>query len=347
MRRSFLAAGHVLFSLAAWLALVLCRRRGVLAFTHLPDVDGTGRDQQMGPLVDALAAGRTPLAEVTFVPLGGGLWRNWRLKRRPFVSHAALAALGRVLGSRERAARLLLRSLRPRAVYLIDESGSGQPLLRAARGLGIRTVGVQHGDFRAGDPHYDLPAGTACVPADVMCVWSDWFRQRLIRISPIYGLHNTRVTGRLRYATEPEPPRRAGRPVRVLLLADAGAGSAAAVAPFAAALRCAADMALAVRPHPSTGAAERDLATDLDRCDVAIGRRSSALLEAVYRNRPAVVLGGGCGDDSPGVRCDDPGELAGLCRRLAAVPPDPAARARLWSGAAGDPVAAVLAAGRR
>ena len=74
-------------------------------------------------------------------------------KRRLFVSHAAILALARVLSlgksndrSRKTVARLLLRSLRPRAVYLIDESGSGQPLLCAARSLGIRVIGVQHGD---------------------------------------------------------------------------------------------------------------------------------------------------------------------------------------------------------
>ena len=119
---------------------LLARRGATLVFTHAPDVDAEGRDPQMGPLVEGLLERGRPIVEVAFIPLDGGLLANLARTRRPHLAHAALLASARLLAlapgwGRERArlavGRALLRALRPRAVYLVDESGSGQLLPQA------------------------------------------------------------------------------------------------------------------------------------------------------------------------------------------------------------------------
>ena len=129
---------HLLESSLALAWLVVTRRGRPLVFTHYQDLDarpdGSRRDRQMGPLVDALGG----CSEVTLVPLGPELFRNWATKRRPCVSHAAVLAMAWLLHpwARSRPSRLLaqtrvagwlLRALRPKAIFLIDESGSGPP----------------------------------------------------------------------------------------------------------------------------------------------------------------------------------------------------------------------------
>jgi hypothetical protein len=351
---------HLLWTALALLWLCTTRRGCPLVFTHYHDLDGDGRDRQMGPLVDAL--GRA--CEVCMVPVGPQLIPALRAKRRPFVSLGALSAVATLLGppwarereagmrARTRAARWLLRALRPSSLFLIDESGSGQPLLRAARRLGIRVVGVQHGDFRRGDRAYDGEASSHAVePADVLCVWSAWFLERLLRISRVYSAANTRVTGRLRFSAAAAGPRPGHGPrVHVLLVEEADAGFDAAVAPFLEALRRDGGFSIEMLPHPARGGAalRASVAEAATRCDVALGRKSSALLEAVWWGCPAVVAG----DDEADFRsaglpvCATPVDLAATCRlcavdRLAA----PAARERVWGGAPGDPIGEVLAAG--
>lgn len=361
VRRACWGAIHLGWSVLAWLVLSATRRGAALVFTHHRDLDRDGRDRQLGPLVDRLAADPRGVVEVCYVPVGTDLLRALSIKRRPMVSYAALVAVARAFAPRARghaervAARVrvatwLLRSLRPRVVYLIDESASGQPLLRAARSLGIRTVGVQHGDFRDGDPVYDRR--TTALPADAMCVWSEWFRSRLLAISPIYAESNTRVTGRLR-ASEVDvvPPASSGRRC-ALVLADDGQRFAVAAAPFLDALsRDGFDVV--VRPHPAGGTpAAKPLHEQLVGCDVAIGHASSALLEALRCERPVIVLAlDGVADprrlvaDGLATSCSQPSELAAACRAACELGAEARSvlRRRVW-GEDGDALGAVLAA---
>ncbi len=326
--RALRLAGHVLASSVATLRFALTRRGAVLVFTHAHDLDHDGRDRQMGPLVDRLRAEGRPFFEVTFVALDGGAtgWRrNARAKRRPFVSWAALLVAGRIVG-RERAARAFLALLRPAALFLIDESGSGQPLVRAARSLSIPSVGIQHGDFQPDNAQYANPrAGT--VPVDVLAVWSPWFRERLLRCSSSYDASNTRVTGRLRDPA-PEPVARDAGDVRVLLVSEAHDRFPVDVEPFLAALREARGIRLAIRPHPGEDAARwpvgevarGTLSEELVRCDVAIGRASSALLEALWFGRPIVCVGADPArfvGDGAAIALTNPKDLPSLVQRLA------------------------------
>ena len=163
----------------------------------------------MGVLIDGLLDRRERFVEITLVPLSADWVRNLCNKRRPFFSLAAIYGPAALLAFVTRSdrmrlrvwlARVLLALLRPTALVLIDESGSGQSLLRAARKQGVPVLGIQHGDFQPDNPQYAESFATerGVEPADVLCVWSPWFRERLFAISSIYDASNVRVTGRLR-----------------------------------------------------------------------------------------------------------------------------------------------------
>lgn len=380
LRRLSWLVVHLAFTAASLAWLALARRGATLVFTHAPDLDAEGRDAQMGPLVDGLLARGLPVVEWTLVPLDRSFLRNLRAKRRPFVSHAAVLGPARVLAAfawrdrrevRVALARAVLRALRPRACYLVDESGSGQTVLRAARRLGIPTIGVQHGDFQPGNRQYALTAAASgqVEAADVLALWSPWFQRRLLAISPIYGESNTRVTGRLRYgraAQEPlaRGPRGTSEVVDVLVVSespDSYPSFAGAAAPFLDALRADAGVRLRIRPHPAEdarrweGAGELSrgpLARDLERAGVVVGVASSALLEALFHGRPAVSLSLPGLEDRAGyvaegllVSCGEPSALPGLCRALAAAGAPVHSRERVWGGAPEDAVEELLALG--
>jgi len=356
---------HVVWSLGALVVLCFRRRRAVCVFTHAPDVDADGLDRQLGPLVDRLRADGTPCVEITFVALSRDFLRCVGRRRGAFLSYVLIAgpawlwalpaadrrATRRAAGAR--VASLLFRLLRPRAVVLTDESGSGQPLLRAARRRGIPVVGVQHGDFQPDNPQY--AQATDVEPADTLCVWSPWFRERLLRISPIYTPERVAVTGRLRYPAPP-PSERDGRELHVLLLSEASADFPGEVHDALRVLEGDPGIAVSIQPHPGedpgrwSGSVVRtsSLVTALQDCDVALGVGSSALLEALYHRRPAITLvtrerrdpSGYAGEELVAT-CEDAGELAALCRALAG--PESRAelearRSRVWGEDEPDPV---------
>jgi hypothetical protein len=364
--RAFRFAAHVAVSVASLVWFACARRGAVLVFTHAPDLDRDGRDPQMGPLVEALRARGLPLVEVTFVSLDRGLLENLRRKRRPFVSYAVLAALVRIavafgMGpetARRRVGGAFLGLLAPRCVFAIDESGSGQLLVQGARQRGIRSVGIQHGDFQPANPQYARAciAGKGVAAADVLCLWSPWFRARLLCASPIYDERNTLVTGRMRFPRPATPARRArsARP-RVLLLAESSPAFRELVRPFLELTRDA-DLEVEVRPHPADPAgvwqgqrlATGSLEDALELADVVVGVGSSALLEACWARRPVVLLSGDSDPDPAGyVRegigslCSVPADLPELCRKAAASGPDPALRERIWG--AEEPTAVLQA----
>ena len=370
------SACGVLLALAARRALRR-GRRSVLVLTHALDVDAEGRDQQMGPLVDALRGAETALVRVVLVPLEpGALGKARRDAGERVLSLAALYAVGRLVG-RERIAGFVLWLGDVRACYLIDESASGQMWVRAARRRGVRTVGVQHGDFRTGLAPYAHGGAASVAPVDVFCLWSEWFRERLLRVSPVYTRDNTAVTGRLGHAwiDRPEAPvcndgassdapsdreSRRGEAVRALLLGEATPGFAARMRPFAEALDAASAVQLRVRPHPSAPPetlfpGERStagLVADLDWSDVVLGEASSALLEGVRRRRPILVLGPSdpaeLVHDGLAERVEDPARLAERCAALRGLASaELCGRAeRVWGRREEDPATAVLAVGR-
>jgi len=356
LSRIFWAFGHLLWSVMALLVVTISRRGGVLVFTHYHDVDADGRDQQMGALVDELVEGGASLVEVCRIPLGPALLDALRLKKRLVLSQAALLApawllsLGdpvRAAGIRRATAVGLLRLLRPKVLYLIDESGSGQPLLCAARHLGIRVVGIQHGDFAANPQYCDAP-GFDREPADAMCVWSSWYRDRLLRVSSIYTDDNVYVTGRLRYPLQPErDPWVVDGAVRVLVLGERGEKFWDAMDPFVQELIGADGLFVEQRLHPADVDRRHyrespSLVEALLNSHVVLGSGSSALLEAVFWKRPIVVcatreLGDPAGlvEDGLAEACSDAADIVGLCHRVGNVENRPNARdphSMVWRG---------------
>lgn len=330
--RGLIALGHLACSTARTLWWGIRRRGAPLVFTHAADVDRDGFDRQMGAILDALAARGEPFTEITFVELGG--WsRHRRRTGRRSISYAAIHAAARALtlrspsparqrANRARVATWLLRALGPGRLVLIDESGSGQPLVRAARRLGIPTVGVQHGDFQPTNRDYAAVPGCAFTiePVDRFCVWSEWFRDRLLRVSPIYTRANTVVTGRARGSMPCVNPRPADGELRVLLIEEANVDFHRAAAPFVDAL-VDAGVIVQRQPHPADTTAQdragslRDtgLRESLAWCDVAIGIASSALLEAIHAHRPIVLIGD---TDAAGYAADGLGPLVANPRRI-------------------------------
>lgn len=368
LMRLFWTPFHVAWSCLVLALLCTTRRRAILVFTHFRDIVDA-RDTQMGPLVDELSERGEKFVELTLIPFGFALIRNLVLKRRLFVSHTAVLALAwfgsfgsaaRTKRNRRIVSRWLLRALRPRVVYLIDESGSGQPLLLAARELGIPVVGVQHGAF-VGSRQYDatLSASFDVVAVDTLCVWSEWYGRRLCAVSPIYDASNVRVTGRLRHAPAPGSATTPARP-RVLVIGERDTEYRDMVQPFLAALT-AGGYSVRWRTHP---AERRNHASDsaadaLRDHDIVIGSGSSALLEALYFERPVVILCSASFDDPASFareglawRCETPGELVERCGRLLRDPStaDFVRRARtiVWgdaSGKAASSAKAILAVG--
>ncbi len=351
LARAFWLAVQTGFGGALLIWLLAARRGRPLILTHHQDRDPTGRDRQLGPLLDALGTNRV---EVALVPARAA---TTLARVRPGASapvpYAFLVALAWLLrpfarDARTVVARWLLAALRPRVVFLIDESGSGQPFVRAARALGIRSVGIQHGDFAPGNAQYDHTAGRDVVPVDVLCVWSAWFQARLFAVSRIYTSANTRVTGRLRDPVVTAPVPADGR-LRVLCIMEAGVGFAGLLAPYLAALRAAPDVDVSVQAHPSTATPSRSLADSLQWCEVAVGARSSALLEAVWHRRAIVVVDPTSGPPSPAaefaISCPSPAGLVDACRAAAH---DATRRefafARVWGDAPPSPAQAILLA---
>ncbi len=362
--------------------LWIARRHALLVLTHATDVDASGDDVQMGALLQALERRGDRYFEVRWIPLDRTLLRELGRGRRPFVGHAALLGVARLasflgMGTREvwrvRLARVVLAVVRPRAVLLIDESGSGQPWLKAARRRGVPSIGIQHGDFQADDPLYGRVGveARAGEPADRLCVWSPWFQRRLLGISPIYTEANTIVTGRLVHArhgsaksaalADSRAPRsRDASRVSVLLIGESAPEFAAQVESFVQAVAADRAIEMRVRSHPGARGAFRDLVDApgslidaLAGADVVIGVRSSALLEALFFGVPVIVLlsklqpdPGGLVREGAATGCDSPERLAALCIRLSSEAERAPARSfheRVWGGASEDPAQAVLA----
>lgn len=365
LRKAMHFVPHLVATLIAARTLRRTGRGGILVFSHLQDVDAGGRDRQMGPLVAGILARGLPLLEVRLVPLRRGELRRARgLGGRPFLSHAAIVGLSRLLRlplradrrrSREAAGRLaarFLRGLAPRCAFVIDESGSGQTWVRACRSLGVPVHGIQHGDFQPGNPQYDLDEGAPDpVAADGICVWSPWFRSRLLRISPLYDERTAVVTGRLRF--EPDRPMENRRAPstrrRILLLGEATEDLERDAGPILESLRAKGFETL-VRLHPARMAGRREapveLTEDLLAADLVLGRASSALLEALRLRRPALVLLGQGGEDPAGYVAS--GVIPGVSSPEQIVelfqegPTAEGVAEVVWGGAPEDAVEAVL-----
>lgn len=370
MRRIVGFGLHLVWSLPLLVYFSLFRRQAYFVLTHHQDIDSEGLDRQMGPLLDEMRSQDLAWIEVCYIPIGN-LFDNLRKKRRPCLSYAAFLAITFFLSwsrdsqrrkaAQDCVARRWLRFLQPQALFLIDESGSGQPFVRAARQLSIPTFGIQHGDFQPNNPQYSPQDNKTFKKdsVDCFCLWSSWFQKRLLQCSPIYDEANTLVTGRMRFAPTESTKADTKNKIVVLLLAEAEGDFVEIVQPYLEHLSHEEGIKVLIQEHPAERHRERftfpvssvDLATNLQTSDVILGRNSSALLEAIYWETPVILLESNQGrscyrDEGIGESCSDPSKLGSLCRRVVQSTSQSEVKQRLdriWAGQSPRAAAKILA----
>ena len=207
-----------------------------------------------------------------------------------------------------RALRRLVRLHRPRFALVFDDSRHTNELVAACRSEGVYVVNYQHGlafnryfvglmayGFLDGKPHR----------ANAYGLWSDYFRQRLLRDSRLYDASTTFVCGMLRSPgldVEAKDLSSEGR-VRVLVVSESQ-GRTEEIVPFVAQLvdREAYEVILKLRPGEQAptpwrpllelglGTSKQSVYDAVRDCDVVLGTYSSVLYEAAFLLKPLVVV---------------------------------------------------------
>lgn len=88
----------------------------------------------------------------------------------------------------------------------IDDMRSAQEVVLACRSLGIRSYAFQHGhinEYHTGHMNYGIP-NEMSVSFDVLYVWNEYWKQKLITHSTMYNNQNVQVGGYLRPPKEVE-----------------------------------------------------------------------------------------------------------------------------------------------
>jgi len=405
LRRLASAALHRAATAAATLRCLL-RPPDALVYT-VDAVDADGRNRWLDGLYRALEARGLRYVDVVWNDSGARTLRHMRLRRRAAVYWQAVAVRARapaearggtanaagapaerfLHGLAERvlvpAARAsvrsirrwerLLRVLRPRGAYLMDDPVHALELAVACRRRGIPTVGLQHGQFSrytAGLMGYGF-AATADHAFDRYCVWSGFFKDILAQHSRIVPPASVVV---------------AGSPRRSKLAGDVAARSAPASAPVVLFLgeqydahtqrhevepyvRALCDAALEVRlkPHPAAAQAPVPHAAGrsgreptvvagpleelIAEADVVVASFSSAIFDAILHARPVVLFATSRYRDPHGLAAAgaaglaaSPAEIVERVVAAAALPAQELERRRglVWGGAAGDGAATAV-----
>jgi hypothetical protein len=216
--------------------------------------------------------------------------------------------------------RILKRALdfqRAQRAVIFDDNRHNHELVAACLSLGIPVLGFQHGvfnKFHAGLMAFGFSGGRPHA-FDRYGVWSDLFRERLLRDSALYGPDRVFVSGPVR-PPEGASARRAGRRmaygatrsaegIRVLVVSEPLARKQE-VAPFLQALlrEPQFELCLKLRPGDSDRSLrEYGLPADrvrllqtgtvyeaLEQVDVAVGTYSTVLYEAVLAMVPIVWM---------------------------------------------------------
>ena len=334
------------------------------------DIAARGRPAVYFELLDRLGA--PPASPRPGAPsLGDGSFEDLLLAR--------VAARGlelAVAGARRyRMLKRVLRLHRPRYALVMDDSRHTHALVAACKELGIPVVGYQHAvgfnRFYAGLACYGWSGARSHAP-DRYALWSDYFRERLLGFSELFGPADTFVCGNLRPPAVSSPPLRAGtgseRRIRVLLVSEPKANPdelLPVVARLVADDRF--DVRLKIRPGEDIEAA-RGLFGKLFEgmrvvdtpsvheafadCDVVMGLYSSVLYEALQAPRPVVVVrsrspyAGGLGAEGLATLVDDLESACDRVARAATLPFDELARRRevVWGSAPGAGVSGIFAA---
>ncbi len=85
--------------------------------------------------------------------------------------------------------------LRPKVLVTIDDSRHFYEMLSVAKDLKIKTVSLQHARFNKHIPdwaYYGIPA-SSCVVPDKYIVWNEYWKNRLIALSPVFAHFKDRI----------------------------------------------------------------------------------------------------------------------------------------------------------
>lgn len=89
----------------------------------------------------------------------------------------------------------IFKLIKPRSIFLIDDARYYHEILLAAKLAGVRTRAFQHSRFNEYLPgwiYYEIPAEKCIVP-DKFFVWNEYWRDRLLKISPIFSYYRDRI----------------------------------------------------------------------------------------------------------------------------------------------------------
>ena len=189
-----------------------------------------------------------------------------------------------------RACKLVLSVLKPRSLLCLDDSRHAYPLVAAAKHLGIKTIGLQHGlnlnEYFPGHTCIGFSAKRSHAYDDYL-FWSDYFRNRFLPLSEIYSESNTHVSGALRSLPAQSSVNRARETVRVLAIEESELPSRE-FTPYQDALNVDPRIKLSIRQRSDNE--YQSLSDALSDADVVIGAYSSVLYEAIAALRPVIVI---------------------------------------------------------
>jgi hypothetical protein len=255
--------------------------------------------------------------------------------------------------ARQRILKRALQFQRAQRAVIFDDNRHNHELVAACHSLGIPVLGFQHGvfnKFHAGLMAFGF-SGARPHAFDRYGLWSDLFRDRLLRDSALYGPDRVFVSGPVRPPEEGLIRRAArhhaegagdsSRPIRVLVVSEPLARKQE-VAPFLQTLLRDPqfELCLKLRPGESDRSLKeyalpadrvRLLQTEtvyeaLDQVDVAVGTYSTVLYEAILAMVPIVWMktsrayGRELAEENLAGTAGAPEELPGAVRKAAAWP---------------------------
>jgi hypothetical protein len=259
--------------------------------------------------------------------------------------------------------RVLVRALgiqRARRAIVFDDNRHNHELIAACRARGIPVLGFQHGvfnRFHAGLMAYGFQ-GTRSHAFHRYGVWSELFRERLLRASLLYRSDEVFSAGPVRGPDQEIPHRTPGSSgrIRVLVVSEPLARKQEVI-PYLRALLADPSIELCLKLRPGEGdrsLAEYGLPADRVRLlrtrtvfealadiDVTVGTYSTVLYEAALALVPAVWLrtsrayGRELAEEGLAEPANEPADLLEVVRRAAALPLEERERRRdrIWGEA--------------
>jgi hypothetical protein len=229
----------------------------------------------------------------------------------------------------------LARALNLRAAVVTDENGGSHGIKTGLQHAGVPVVGIQHGVIHEDHLSYIYPRAVdpASVPlCEATCVYGDRYRSLLVERS-IYARASVTVTGHVQMDALAGRDRGAGGPALraeildgagdcLLFFTSQGEFRALTAARLLGALaRSRPGNRLVIRPHPQEGPpvfwenairvhgvtdrawirADGSLDDWLTACDVHLSVSSTVLSEAVWFDKPNIVIAARAGGDFCGV----------------------------------------------